>query len=219
MNNRDLSSKKEQNGIISAEKSEILPQPLDADEEKLILQKFVADRNGKEKEILIEHNLRQVVYIARKYKPTGMAMEELISVGVAGLIKAINIYSRDESIKFTEYISKSIDDEIKMYLKRNNIDIYIESDEKLIDEKELEFIEEAICKLPDIEREIIELRYGIGDSCENEMTQKEVAELLCISHFYVSRVEKRFIRKLRREMVTIQLNDPPKMVHRSTQSF
>ena len=202
--------------------SDILPPPLSADEEKKHLLN-IAD--GDSKNILIEHNLRLVVYIAKKFENTGINIEDLISIGTIGLIKAVNTFNLDKNIKLATYASRCIENEILMYLRKNSnskneisIDEPLNTDwdgnELLLsdilgtdpdithraieDEVDRELLHEAMHKLSKREQEIINLRFGIGIS--REKTQKEVADMLGISQSYISRLEKKIIGKLRKEI-------------------
>lgn len=208
--------------------NEVLPPPLETYEENCAIDDLGTEHDREAKALLIEHNLRLVVYIAKKFDNTGVGVEDLISIGTIGLIKAINTYNKDKNIKLATYASRCIENEILMYLRRNNktkmevsidepLNVDWDGNELLLsdvlgteedvvskgseDEVELELLERAINKLSSRERQIIELRYGIGNSNENEMTQKEVADLLGISQSYISRLEKKIIRRLRREIV------------------
>ena len=181
------------------------------------------------RQTLIEHNLRLVVYIAKKFDNTGVGVEDLISIGTIGLIKAINTFKADKNIKLATYASRCIENEILMHLRRNsriktevsideplNVDWdgnelllsdILGTEEDLVykdieDEVDLNLLEQAMDILSDRERTIIELRYGIGHDDE-EMTQKEVADLLGISQSYISRLEKKIIRRLRKEMLRL----------------
>ena len=208
--------------------AEILPAPLSSEEETLLLTHL--DDDGLEaRQTLIEHNLRLVVYIAKKFDNTGVGVEDLISIGTIGLIKAINTFKSDKNIKLATYASRCIENEILMHLRRNsriktevsideplNVDWdgnelllsdILGTEEDLVykdieDEVDLNLLEQAMDILSDRERTIIELRYGIGHDDE-EMTQKEVADLLGISQSYISRLEKKIIRRLRKEMIRL----------------
>ena len=208
--------------------AEILPPPLSAEEETLLLSTL--DNDVLEaRQTLIEHNLRLVVYIAKKFDNTGVGVEDLISIGTIGLIKAINTFKADKNIKLATYASRCIENEILMHLRRNsriktevsideplNVDWdgnelllsdILGTEEDLVykdieDEVDLNLLEQAMDILSDRERTIIELRYGIGHDDE-EMTQKEVADLLGISQSYISRLEKKIIRRLRKEMLRL----------------
>lgn len=208
--------------------AEILPAPLSSEEETLLLT-HLDDDVLEARQTLIEHNLRLVVYIAKKFDNTGVGVEDLISIGTIGLIKAINTFKSDKNIKLATYASRCIENEILMHLRRNsriktevsideplNVDwdgnellLYdiLGTEEDLVykdieDEVDLNLLEQAMDILSDRERTIIELRYGIGHDDE-EMTQKEVADLLGISQSYISRLEKKIIRRLRKEMIRL----------------
>ena len=208
--------------------AEILPAPLSSEEETLLLT-HLDDDVLEARQTLIEHNLRLVVYIAKKFDNTGVGVENLISIGTIGLIKAINTFKSDKNIKLATYASRCIENEILMHLRRNsriktevsideplNVDWdgnelllsdILGTEEDLVykdieDEVDLNLLEQAMDILSDRERTIIELRYGIGHDDE-EMTQKEVADLLGISQSYISRLEKKIIRRLRKEMIRL----------------
>ena len=208
--------------------AEILPAPLSSEEETLLLT-HLDDDVLEARQTLIEHNLRLVVYIAKKLDNTGVGVEDLISIGTIGLIKAINTFKSDKNIKLATYASRCIENEILMHLRRNsriktevsideplNVDWdgnelllsdILGTEEDLVykdieDEVDLNLLEQAMDILSDRERTIIELRYGIGHDDE-EMTQKEVADLLGISQSYISRLEKKIIRRLRKEMIRL----------------
>lgn len=204
-----------------------LPPPLTADEENELIQKLENDESAKK--TLIERNLRLVVYIARKFESTAVGIEDLISIGTIGLIKAINTFKTDKQIKLATYASRCIENEILMFLRKNvgvknelsldeplNIDydgnelllsdvLGTENDYvyKSIEENEdKKMIARAISGLNDRDRQIIELRYGINRG-GNELTQKEVADILGISQSYISRLEKKIIQRLK-EFLTNQ---------------
>ena len=208
--------------------AEILPAPLSSEEETLLLT-HLDDDVLEARQTLIEHNLRLVVYIAKKFDNTGVGVEDLISIGTIGLIKAINTFKSDKNIKLATYASRCIENEILMHLRRNsriktevsideplNVDWdgnelllsdILGTEEDLVykdieDEVDLNLLEQAMDILSDRERTIIALRYGIGHDDE-EMTQKEVADLLGISQSYISRLEKKIIRRLRKEMIRL----------------
>ena len=208
--------------------AEILPAPLSSEEETLLLT-HLDDDVLEARQTLIEHNLRLVVYIAKKFDNTGVGVEDLISIGTIGLIKAINTFKSDKNIKLATYASRCIENEILMHLRRNsriktevsideplNVDWdgnelllsdILGTEEDLVykdieDEVDLNLLEQAMDILSDRERTIIELRYGIGHDDE-EMTQKEVADLLGISQSYISRLETKIIRRLRKEMIRL----------------
>ena len=203
---------------------ENLPEPLSAEEERKLLESDDPDKNEK----LIVHNLRLVVYIAKKFDNTGVGVEDLISIGTIGLIKAINTFNPVKNIKLATYASRCIENEILMYLRRNSktkmevsideplnvdwdgnelllSDILGTDDDvisrKLEDEVEITLLGKAISKLTKREQMIIRLRFGLGNREGMEKTQKEVADLLGISQSYISRLEKRIMKRLRKEIV------------------
>lgn len=211
--------------------SQVLPAPLSAEEEKACLEALVSDDNEEAKKKLIAHNLRLVVYLARKFENTGVGVEDLISIGTIGLIKGIHTFNPNKNIKLATYASRCIENEILMHLRRTsklklevsfdeplNVDWdgnelllsdILGTDEDIIykdleDEAERGLLKKAMMKLSDREREIVELRYGYNRKNEKEMTQKEVAELLGISQSYISRLEKKIMLRLRREMQKVK---------------
>lgn len=202
-----------------------LPAPLKNDEEMELLKRLM-NKDSEAKNILIERNLRLVVYISRKFENTGIDVEDLISIGTIGLIKAVNTFKSNKNIKLATYASRCIENEILMYLRKNNkkkaevsfdeplntdLDgnelllsdvLGTENDEiyKIIEEeidKNLLFM--ALDKLSDREKQIMELRFGLTTR-GNEKTQKEVASILGISQSYISRLEKKIISRLKKEM-------------------
>lgn len=208
--------------------AEILPPPLSSEEEAFLLDRLDDDDDTVRK-TLIEHNLRLVVYIAKKFDNTGIGVEDLISIGTIGLIKAINTFKTDKNIKLATYASRCIENEILMHLRRSSrtkvevsidepLNVDWDGNELLLsdvlgteddtvykdieDEIDRNLLEQAMNILSDRERTIIELRYGIGHDDE-EMTQKEVADLLGISQSYISRLEKKIIRRLRKEIIRL----------------
>jgi len=210
--------------------SEILPTPLDAVQEEEMIQNLSSDDDGSAKAVLIERNLRLVVYIAKKFDNTGIGVEDLISIGTIGLIKAINTFNPERKIKLATYASRCIENEILMYLRRNNkvrMEVSIDeplnvdwdgnelllsdilgTDEDIIyrnleNEVDRSLLKKAMEILTEREKTIIELRFGINQKEGREMTQKEVADLLGISQSYISRLEKKIIRRLRNEMVKL----------------
>ncbi len=203
--------------------NDILPPPLKAEEEAEVLKKLESDESVKS--ILIERNLRLVVYISRKFENTGLDIEDLISIGTIGLIKAVNTFKLDKNIKLATYASRCIENEILMYLRKNskkkveisfdeplNIDLDgnelllsdvmgTDNDEiyKLIEEEiDRELLQIALDKLSIREKQIMELRFGLQSG--DEKTQKEVANMLGISQSYISRLEKKIISRLTKEM-------------------
>ena len=210
-------------GLYYINGPETLPPPLSKEEETEILESGKITKDGRNK--LVEHNLRLVVYIAKRFENTGVNIEDLISIGTIGLIKAINTFCPDKNIKLATYASRCIENEILMYIrkissKRNEISIdeplnvdwdgnelllsdVLGNEEdsvsyKLEQEEERRVIHAAVATLDPREREIIEMRYGLGG--KDELTQKEVAEKLGISQSYISRLEKKIIAKLREEI-------------------
>lgn len=207
--------------------SEILPPPLEAKQESELLAKLGTEEEAEAKSMLIERNLRLVVYIAKKFDNTGVGVEDLISIGTIGLIKAINTFAPDKKIKLATYASRCIENEILMYLRRTNktkMEVSIDeplnvdwdgnelllsdilgTDEDVIyrdieDEVDRKMLRKALAVLTPRERLIIELRFGLNSENGEEMTQKEVADLLGISQSYISRLEKKIIKRLKREM-------------------
>ncbi|MBQ9385228.1 MAG: RNA polymerase sporulation sigma factor SigE [Ruminiclostridium sp.] len=207
--------------------SDDLPPPLSKEEEE---QAFEGLRKGEQaaKDALITHNLRLVVYIAKKFESTGIGIEDLISIGTIGLIKAVNTFSPDKNIKLATYASRCIENEILMFLRKAsqyrseisieeplNIDwdgnelllsdvLGTEDDvvnENIESEAEKRLLLESVAKLPERERFIMEKRFGLVDG--KELTQKEVADLIGISQSYISRLEKRIIKRLRRDLEKI----------------
>ena len=198
------------------------------DEEADAISKLGTQDEKGAKSQLIEHNLRLVVYIAKKFDNTGVGVEDLISIGTIGLIKAINSYNPEKNIKLATYASRCIENEILMYLRRNNktkaevsideplnvdwdgnellLSDILGTDEDIIykdleDEAERKILSKAIEKLSDRERMIVDLRYGLSASDGMEKTQKEVADMLGISQSYISRLEKKIIKRLKKEMI------------------
>ena len=208
------------NYIFYVGSSDILPEPLSKEEEvKYVELALNGDEFARNK--LIEHNLRLVVFLAKKYENTKIDLEDLVSIGTIGLIKGVNTYKLDKNIKLATYASRCIDNEILMYLrktKRRRSEVSFEDSlsfdaegnelhledvlgtesdivtRGLEDETNKELLKSEIDKLNDRDREIIELRYGLNG--KEELTQKEVADLLGISQSYISRIEKKVIKKL-----------------------
>ena len=208
--------------------ADVLPAPLDAEEEAEVIGDLGTEFDTKAKSILIEHNLRLVVYIAKKFDNTGVGVEDLISIGTIGLIKAINSFDSGKNIKLATYASRCIENEILMYLRRNSktrMEVSIDeplnvdwdgnelllsdilgTDEDVIyrdieDEVEKKLLQKAIDRLGERERTIIDLRFGLSSPDGSEMTQKEVADLLGISQSYISRLEKKIIKRLKKDIV------------------
>lgn len=207
--------------------AEILPPPLEVDRESQVINDLGTEDDAEAKAILIEHNLRLVVYIAKKFDNTGVGVEDLISIGTIGLIKSINTFNPEKNIKLATYASRCIENEILMYLRRNNktkLEVSIDeplnvdwdgnelllsdilgTDEDVIyrdieSEVERKLLMGAVSKLSEREKTIIKLRFGLGVRDGREMTQKEVAALLGISQSYISRLEKKIMRQLKKEM-------------------
>lgn len=205
--------------------SEILPPPLTNDEELFLLNRLQKGDKAV-KSILIERNLRLVVYIARKFENTGIGIEDLVSIGTIGLIKAVNTFDPIKKIKLATYASRCIENEILMYLRRNSktrsevsfdepLNIDWDGNELLLsdvlgtendiiyksveEEVDRNLLYAAMNKLSGRERKIMELRFGLNDD-GLERTQKEVADMLGISQSYISRLEKRIIKRLRKEI-------------------
>ena len=205
--------------------SDSLPPPLSVEEENENLKLMMED-NQDAKNCLIEHNLRLVVYIARKFDNTGINVEDLISIGTIGLIKAINTFKMDKNIKLATYASRCIENEILMYLRRTTktktevsidepLNVDWEGNELLLsdilgtdvdviyrdieDEVDRQLLNTAISKLNRREKQIMELRFGLSTKGK-EKTQKEVANILGISQSYISRLEKKIIFRLKKEM-------------------
>ena len=208
--------------------NDILPAPLVSEQEAAVISLLGTEREQEAKAVLIEHNLRLVVYIAKKFDNTGVGVEDLISIGTIGLIKAINTFDPVKNIKLATYASRCIENEILMYLRRNSktrmevsideplnvdwdgnelllSDILGADDDgisrKLEDEVEIALLGKAISKLTKREQLIVQLRFGLGNREGMEKTQKEVADLLGISQSYISRLEKRIMKRLRKEIV------------------
>ena len=207
--------------------ADILPPPLDAKEEAEMIARLGTEGEKEARSLLIEHNLRLVVYIAKKFDNTCVGVEDLISIGTIGLIKAINTFNPEKNIKLATYASRCIENEILMYLRRNSktrlevsidepLNVDWDGNELLLSdilgteedviyrgiesEVEHKLLKEAISKLTEREKTIINLRFGLDASMNREMTQKEVAELLGISQSYISRLEKKIMKQLKKEI-------------------
>ncbi|MBQ7796293.1 MAG: RNA polymerase sporulation sigma factor SigE [Lachnospiraceae bacterium] len=208
--------------------ADVLPAPLTLEEESKTLACFGTAEEKEAKSRLIEHNLRLVVYIAKTFDNTNVGVEDLISIGTIGLIKAINTFAPEKNIKLATYASRCIENEILMYLRRTNktkMEVSIDeplnvdwdgnelllsdilgTDEDVIykgieDEVELNLLNNAIAHLNPRERKIVELRFGLKNADGAEMTQKEVADLMGISQSYISRLEKKIMKRLKKEIV------------------
>ena len=211
--------------------ADVLPAPLSAAEETETLACFGTDGEKEAKSRLIEHNLRLVVYIAKKFDNTSVGVEDLISIGTIGLIKAINTFNPAKNIKLATYASRCIENEILMYLRRTSktrLEVSIDeplnvdwdgnelllsdilgTDEDVIyrnmeEEIEKDLLKNAIEHLSPREKKIVELRFGLKDSEGTEMTQKEVADLMGISQSYISRLEKKIMKRLKKEIVRFE---------------
>lgn len=210
--------------------NDVLPEPLSSDEEYDLLKKLTEKNDENARDVLIERNLRLVVYIARKFENTGINVEDLISIGTIGLIKAINTFKTEKNIKLATYASRCIENEILMHLRRTTktktevsidepLNVDWEGNELLLsdilgtdvdiiyrgieEEVDKQLLRAAIQKLSGREKEIIELRFGIGRNGGEEKTQKEVADILGISQSYISRLEKKIIGRLRKEIMKL----------------
>ena len=211
--------------------TEVLPPPLSVEEEAKLVNEL--DTNNKEiaKKTLVERNLRLVVYIAKKFDNTGVGVEDLISIGTIGLIKSINTFNPIKNIKLATYASRCIENEILMYLRRNSktkmevsidepLNVDWDGNELLLSdilgtdedvaykgiesEVDRKLLFKALDKLSERERVIVELRYGINDKNGDEKTQKEVADMLGISQSYISRLEKKIIKQLKKEILKME---------------
>lgn len=210
--------------------ADILPSPLEPEEERELLEKLGEYDDTEVRSILIERNLRLVVYIAKKFDNTGVGVEDLISIGTIGLIKAINTFKLDKKIKLATYASRCIENEILMYLRRSaktKLEVSIDeplnvdwdgnelllsdilgTEEDIIyrdleEEVDRELLKKAMTILSDREKTIVDLRFGLNNEKGEEMTQKEVADLLGISQSYISRLEKKIMKRLKKEMLRI----------------
>jgi len=208
--------------------SDPLPQPLTREEEAELLRQLPEDREGRVRSILIERNLRLVVFIARKFENTGVGLEDLISIGTIGLIKAVNTFDPEKKNKLATYASRCIENEVLMYLRHTARARYeVSLDEPLrrdwdgnelllsdvlgtesdlvyrhMDDKvEKQLLRSALDRLPRREKQIMQLRFGLNTG--REMTQKEVADQLGISQSYISRLEKRILARLNTELTRL----------------
>ena len=214
-----------QQGIYYIGGSDVLPPPLKGEQEKSALEALERGEEGA-KQLLVEHNLRLVVYIARRFENTGTNLEDLISIGTIGLIKAIGTYRRDKNIKLATYASRCIENEILMYIRKTanqkgevsldepiNMDCdgnelllsdILGTEEDMIlrpleDKVDLCVLRQALKELPDREREIVLMRFGLEG--RKELTQKEVAQKMGISQSYISRLEKKIMLRLKKEFI------------------
>ena len=211
--------------------ADILPAPLDNESEARVIAMLGGEDDQSAKSELIEHNLRLVVYIAKKFDNTSVGVEDLISIGTIGLIKAINTFNPEKNIKLATYASRCIENEILMYLRRNNktrmevsidepLNVDWDGNELLLSDilgtdedvvgKDMEtdverkLLKTAIEKLSGRERMIIDLWFGLNTSVGEEKTQKEVADMLGISQSYISRLEKKIMGRLKKEIVRFE---------------
>ena len=203
----------------------MLPAPLEPKREAYVISRLKTDQEQEARSLLIEHNLRLVVYIARKFDNTGVGVEDLISIGTIGLIKAVNTFKRDKNIKLVTYASRCIENEILMFLRKKSrrkteisfdepLNVDYDGNELLLSdilgtegdivaesfyaEEDKRQLLKAMSKLKENERMILEMRYGIN---HEELTQKDIADQLGISQSYISRLEKRIIQKLRNQLI------------------
>ena len=213
-------------GVFYIGGSDVFPPPLKPEEELVLLEQLGSEEDMTVKSVLIERNLRLVVYIARKFENTGINVEDLISIGTIGLIKAINTFKVDKKIKLATYASRCIENEILMYLRRNSktksevsidepLNVDWEGNELLLsdilgtegdlisknieEEVDKTLLNQAMDKLSGRERQIVQMRFGILPETE-ERTQKEVADILGISQSYISRLEKKIMSRLKKEI-------------------
>ncbi len=205
--------------------ADVLPPPLKGEEEYHALQALEAG-DPEAKQLLIEHNLRLVVFIAKRFENTGVHLEDLISIGTIGLIKAVSTFRREKNIKLATYSSRCIENEILMHIRKianqkteisldEPINMDYDGNELLLsdilgteedivmrpleEDVDLQLLRQALAQLPQRDREIIQMRYGLNG--QKELTQKDVAQLLGISQSYISRLEKRIMLKLRKEIL------------------
>ena len=217
----------DENQIFYVAGSQTLPPPLEPEEEEKILKKLDSEEDTKARQTLVERNLRLVVYIAKKFENTGSGIEDLVSIGTIGLMKAINTFNTDKNIKLATYASRCIENEILMFLRRTNrlkgeisIDEPLNQDgdgnelllsdilgtepdtvsKGLEDEVDKKLLRNSMEKLNPREKNIMELRFGFNTG--NEKTQKEVADMLGISQSYISRLEKKIIGKMKKEIMS-----------------
>ena len=212
--------------------ADVLPAPLGVEEENTAISELGTEREEEAKKLLIEHNIRLVVYIAKKFDNTGIGVEDLISIGTIGLIKSIQTFNPNKNIKLATYASRCIENEILMYLRRNNktklevsidepLNVDWDGNELLLsdilgteedtiykdleEEVEHKLLVRAINCLSSREKLIVQMRYGLSSQDGEEKTQKEVADLLGISQSYISRLEKKIMQRLKREMVRFEI--------------
>ncbi len=211
--------------------AEILPAPLEPGEEAACIECLGEEQDEQARNTLVEHNLRLVVYIAKKFDNTGVGVEDLISIGTIGLMKAINTFNPSKNIKLATYASRCIENEILMYLRRNNktrmevsidepLNVDWDGNELLLSdilgtsediiyrdierEADRKLLRKALETLSEREQTIIRLRFGLGNAAGEEMTQKEVADRLGISQSYISRLEKKIMKRLKKEILRLE---------------
>lgn len=214
--------------------AEVLPPPLPPKEEAACIEMLGKEGDGDARSSLVEHNLRLVVYIAKKFDNTGVGVEDLISIGTIGLIKAINTFNPGKNIKLATYASRCIENEILMYLRRNSktklevsidepLNVDWDGNELLLSDilgtsedmiyKDIErevdrkLLRKALEKLSDREQIIIKMRFGLDGTEGEEKTQKEVADELGISQSYISRLEKKIMKRLKKEMIRLEYSN------------
>lgn len=215
--------------IFYVHSNDVLPTPFKPEEESVWIERLSSGEKAA-KDALVEHNLRLVVYIAKKFENTGVGIEDLISIGTIGLIKAVNTFDAGKRIKLATYASRCIENEILMHLRRTSrIKLEVSFDEPLNvdwdgnelllsdilgteedvisrdleDEVDRELLRAALIRLSPRERTIVEMRFGLNN--RPECTQKQVADLLGISQSYISRLEKRIMKRLHRDLLRMQL--------------
>ena len=220
---RKIKARKDAYGIYYVNGAEVLPPPLSKEKELEMLCRIQTDAEARK--LLIEHNLRLVVYIAKRFENTGIYIEDLVSIGTIGLVKAINTFNPTKNIKLATYASRCIENEILMYIRKHSSeraevsideplntdwdgnelllsDVLSSDDDRISYEieqyEERQKVRRAVYNLDEREREIIELRYGLNG--RRELTQKEVADKLGISQSYISRLEKKIIARLKVEI-------------------
>ncbi|MBE5950338.1 MAG: RNA polymerase sporulation sigma factor SigE [Lachnospiraceae bacterium] len=208
--------------------AEVLPPPLEAEEELAEIERLYGEEREEAKSTLVERNLRLVVYIAKKFDNTGIGVEDLISIGTIGLIKAINTFNPSKNIKLATYASRCIENEILMYLRKNNktklevsidepLNVDWDGNELLLsdilgteedsiyknmeEEANKKMLRQALRCLNTREQTIVNMRFGLNSPDGKEKTQKEVADSLGISQSYISRLEKRIMKRLKHEMI------------------
>lgn len=223
-----INSEEDEKNIFYVGGSDDLPAPLGPKEEEDAIKKLM-EGDKEAKNLLVEHNLRLVVYIAKKFENTNIGIEDLVSIGTIGLMKAINTFKANKNIKLATYASKCIENEILMYLRRStklkseiSIDEPLNKDtdgnelllsdilagtadttsQRIEDEVDQKLLKASISRLNEREKVIMELRFGFGNANGEEKTQKEVADMLGISQSYISRLEKKIISKMKKEILS-----------------